>query len=129
MNALAPINDKLSVLIPRLASDRDGEVIATARAIWRQLTAAGADWHDLAARLTAPMVTYQPNPEARCSGIRSYRAAVSWIIANEDGNLSDKEYEFITNMQRTLIRRSQPTSKQAKWIDDILDGKGGIGRD
>ena len=51
MNALSPIDNKVAALIPRLASDKDGEVVATARAIGRQLNKAGSDWHDLAARL------------------------------------------------------------------------------
>ncbi len=125
MITLAPISDKLAILIPRLGSDRDGEIVATAKAIGRQLSKNGSDWHDLAARLTILAPVGRPEAAPGFSGIRSYRAAVSWIIANEDGALSDKEHEFITNMQRTLIRRSQPTPKQAKWIDDILERQGG----
>ena len=53
MTALTPIRDKLAILIPRLASDRPGEVAATAAAITRQLAKAGADWHDLADQLTS----------------------------------------------------------------------------
>jgi len=40
----------LSKLIPLLASDKDGEVVATAHAISRVLKASGCDWHDLVAR-------------------------------------------------------------------------------
>ncbi len=54
MNAIAPVADRLDPLIRRLASDKDGEVIACVRAISRQLDKAGASWHDLADRLTAP---------------------------------------------------------------------------
>ena len=54
MTALAPVRDKLAALIPRLASDSPGEVAATAAAITRQLSKAGADWHDLADKLTPP---------------------------------------------------------------------------
>ena len=43
---------KLAKLLPLLASDKDGEVVATARAIGRTLAAAGADWHDLVRMLT-----------------------------------------------------------------------------
>ncbi|SFK79182.1 hypothetical protein [Methylocapsa palsarum] len=39
---------KITKLIPRLASDFDGEVVATARAIGRALKSAGLDWHDVA---------------------------------------------------------------------------------
>lgn len=44
--------DRLVKLLPRLASEHDGEVVATARAIGRTLAAAGMDWHALAAAVT-----------------------------------------------------------------------------
>ncbi|WP_237482647.1 hypothetical protein [Lichenibacterium dinghuense] len=55
--AFTPIADRLSKLIPRLASDQAGEVVATAAAIGRTLAGAGLDWHDLAARLTGQTLT------------------------------------------------------------------------
>jgi hypothetical protein len=123
MNALVPqFGDKLATLIPRLASDRDGEVVATARAIGKQLSKHGADWHDLAARLTAPVPV--ASPDANFCGVRSYGEAVAWIIAHEDGNLSDKERAFLENMKVSLSRRV-PTPKQSKWLGDILERCGG----
>ena len=44
---------KLAKLLPRLGSEHDGEVVATVRAIDRTLTAAGLDWHSLAAAIEA----------------------------------------------------------------------------
>ncbi|MFE1603337.1 hypothetical protein [Methylobacterium sp. ID0610] len=44
-----PTAQKLAKLIPLLASDQGGEVVATARAIGRSLSAAGLDLHALAA--------------------------------------------------------------------------------
>lgn len=38
---------KICKLIPRLASDHEGEVVATARAIERTLKAGKEDWHSL----------------------------------------------------------------------------------
>lgn len=43
--------DKLKKLIPLLASDKDGEIVATANAIKRVLTSNGKDFHYLAAKL------------------------------------------------------------------------------
>ena len=40
--------DRLAKLLPRLASEHDGEVVNTARAISRTLIVAGLDWHALA---------------------------------------------------------------------------------
>ena len=54
MNAVAPVAARLDPLIRRLASDKDGEVVACVRAIGRQLQKAGLSFHDLADRLTAP---------------------------------------------------------------------------
>jgi hypothetical protein len=41
-----------------LSSDKDGEVLATVRAIARTLNGAGLDWHDLAVMLSAPAVGF-----------------------------------------------------------------------
>lgn len=120
MNALAPIGDKLAILIPLLASDKDGEVVATARAIGRQLQKTGSDWHDLAARLTALAATHHPDPDARCGGVRDYEEAVDWLITLKPGALSGKEQDFILNMSDRL-RSGSPTEKQAKWIVDIFE--------
>jgi hypothetical protein len=38
---------KISAILPRLGSNHDGEVVATARALERTLRACGRDWHDL----------------------------------------------------------------------------------
>lgn len=52
MSALVPIAAKLAKLIPLLSSDKDGEVVATARATERTLPAEGFDWHGLASAVT-----------------------------------------------------------------------------
>ena len=57
------ITDKLSKLIPRLAIDQDGGIIATVRAIARLLKSDGHDFHDLAEALTT---------RGRLSGTASY---------------------------------------------------------
>ena len=52
--AFAGIAERLGKLIPRLASDHDGEVTATVSAISKTLQGAGLDWHDLAKRVADP---------------------------------------------------------------------------
>jgi hypothetical protein len=47
------ITPMLRKLIPRLASDQPGEILATVAAIGRVLRARGCDWHDLADALLA----------------------------------------------------------------------------
>ena len=46
---LSAIGPRLAKLLPLLASDQPGEVVATARAIGQTLQRGGMDWHDLAA--------------------------------------------------------------------------------
>jgi hypothetical protein len=48
-SVLRPVAQRLSILIPRLGSNHDGEVVATVRAVCRTLESAKADLHDLAA--------------------------------------------------------------------------------
>ena len=45
--------DRLAKLLPRLTSEHDGEVVATAHAIGRTLTVAGLDWYALAEAIEA----------------------------------------------------------------------------
>jgi hypothetical protein len=51
MSAVAPVGAKIALIVPRLGSPHDGEIIASARAIERTLKGAGLDWHDMAAAL------------------------------------------------------------------------------
>jgi len=53
-SAFAGIAEKLGKLIPRLASDHDGEITATVAVIGRTLATARLDWHDLAQRVAQP---------------------------------------------------------------------------
>ena len=75
--AFAAVAERLGKLIPRLASDHDGEVTATVAAIGRTLTGVGLDWHDLARRVAEPgfadLVTAAPRG-ARASNTPSWTA-------------------------------------------------------
>jgi hypothetical protein len=98
----------LSKLIPRLASNHDGEVVATVRAIERVLKSADRDLHDLAACLGAPAA---PMLDA------DWRQNVRFCFENAD-RLSERELDFITNIAR---RPGQPTFKQLGWLHMIVD--------
>ena len=69
----AETRDRLGKLIPRLASDQDGEVVATARAIERTLRAAEADWHSLAAIIVGRRTGWVPPGAARAAAPQSGR--------------------------------------------------------
>ena len=97
MTVPATIAPTLGKLIPRLASEHDGEVVATARAIERVLKANGRDWHDLAAIIVQPALPPAP--------IRSWRSADSdWQrMANfcwvRRFCLSPRDQDFVRSMR------------------------------
>jgi hypothetical protein len=62
-------------LLPLLASEHDGEVVAAARAIGRTLAAAGLDWHALANAIqTLPVGAALVSTPKRSSSSSSRRA-------------------------------------------------------
>ena len=76
MTALITVAPKLRKLLPLLASDKAGEVVATAAAITRTLKQAGADLHDLAKVLgraephgTLEPVCWRDIPALRAGGV------------------------------------------------------------
>jgi hypothetical protein len=104
MNALAEVSPLISKLIPRLASEHDGEVVATVRAIERTLKAVGHDWHDLVLALQ-----FQPAEN------RGDWRALARFCAGNQLLLSPREIEFIAGISR-LHRISE---KQQRWLRDI----------
>ena len=70
MRDLFLVLPKLAVLLPRLGSNHDAEVVATVRHVERLLKSAGLDWHDLVAALSPPVVTLA----TRTEGARRYPA-------------------------------------------------------
>jgi hypothetical protein len=104
--AICQVAPKLAKLLPVLASDKDGEVIATARAIGRTLSAAGADWHDLAAVLTEPPPA--PEPEFK----------LPFIIRCLHGHpaLTDWESRFIASIAAQQARGRTLSEKQRAAI-------------
>ena len=121
MNAVAPVAARLDPLIRRLASDKDGEVVACVRAIGRQLQKAGLSFHDLADRLTAP----EPAAEDDALPVFSdHAAAVEWLLTIDCGDLSVREIEFLESM-RSNLRKWPPKPKQARWIEALVERLGG----
>ena len=124
MNALAPITHKLDPLVRRLASDKDGEVVACVRAIGRQLANAGLSFHDLADRLAAP----EAATEDDVLPVSDYAAAVEWLLATDCGDLRAREIEFLESM-RDILRKWPPRPKQARWIEALVERLGGYWND
>lgn len=115
--ALQPIPAKAFAMIPRLAIDADGEVVNTARAIERQMKAAGLDWHDLVAKLKAEAEPrHRPAP---ADTPETWADLAKWCRDHGAGRLSVNETKFVNDMARRLILGGAPTEKQAKWLRSI----------
>ena len=121
MNAVAPVAARLDPLIRRLASDRDGEVIACVRAISRQLEKAGLNFHDLADRLAAPETPAQSHESPV---FYDYLTAVEWLLATDSGELTARDVRFCEDMLGILYRWP-PKPKQARWISGLVAKLGG----
>lgn len=117
---------RLEQLLPRLASDKDAEVVGAARALQRILSSEGRDFHDLAkAAASEPSVVYKtvyreqpkPQPQPRPEPSEWLRKAL--YCESLADRLSDRESEFVSDMAVRLRHRPTPTEKQAAWLDAI----------
>lgn len=145
MSTLAPISGKLQRFIRLLASDRDGEVVAAARALIRTLESNGADIHVLADAIMQPSGLSES--EMRKLYDAGYeRGRLDERRAGENGsmfrnvNLDDepswseiarecaahpnrlkgeREKDFVKQMVRRTARGGEPSLKQANWLRKI----------
>jgi hypothetical protein len=107
---------RLRKLIPVLSSDKAGEVVATAGAITRTLSAAGASWFDLAAQLTEPEC--EPPPR------RSWRAPPPDAAAMLDDllghpDLSAWERDFVESVYGQYRRLWRLSDRQLEVLERI----------
>ena|SRR5215207_4936659 len=121
MSALSPIAPKIAKLIPRLATDHDGEIVATVQAIRRTLASSGLDLHDLAGALerepeTRTVIVYRDQGTGEPA---TWRALAEWCQRNDAGRLKAHERDFITDMAHRLVLNGKPTEKQATWLRTI----------
>ena len=112
MTTLVRFPTQVSKLIPRLASDHDGEVVATARAIDRTLKAAGADWHDVAAAC-------ERMRDERADGHETFWHHVAVWCRDCRARLSPQEFFFVRDMAARLVLGGQPSERQANWLRSI----------
>lgn len=109
---------KLTKLIPRLASEHDGEVVATVRAIRRVLERSGASLHDLSSSFGAGAVQDDALPVSHNDILR----IGPYLLENCD--LSDREREFVLSLVIWARRKRTNftvTDKQADWWLAICD--------
>jgi hypothetical protein len=121
MTARPPLPEIVAKLIPRLASNHDGEVIATVRAIDRTLKADRLDWHDLTRALTGGALPPPPrgySPPAHAESAEAARMRM-WLetVARESWP-NDWTQKFIASvLVRPLDRLSK---KQAACANNIV---------
>lgn len=123
MAVLAPVAPKIAKLIPRLATNHDGEVVATVRAIERTLKSAGFDFHTLAHALEEEpqekvVVVYRDRPK-NATDPDTWAEVAKWCRENDRERLSPKEREFVRDMAARLVCDGEPTEKQAAWLRAI----------
>lgn len=133
--------EKLGKLFPRLATNHDGEVIATVRAIMRTLESAGASLHDLGPGLKTKTVekivyrekvVYRDRPVANPSppSASGYEPVGDWrvIVKLSDVllkqcDLNTTESGFVSDICEKAARLKSKfgmTVKQRQWWDSLL---------
>lgn len=114
---------RLGRLLPRLASDAPGEVVATVQAIRRTLDRAGLDLHDLAQRLTEAPRPVQPEPRKPEPHAQRERADLlamaQWLRLHALDRLTARQADFVATAARLLTAGRTLTPKQAKWLRDL----------
>jgi len=109
--APSSILQRVALLIPRLATDHEGERLATVAAIERTLKAAGRDFHDLARAFGD-----QPAPRTEPS---TWRGLAAWCRDQDRGQLQEQERKFVNDLVARLVLGGEPTPKQADWLRSI----------
>jgi hypothetical protein len=138
---------RLGNFIRLLSSDRDGEVVAAARALIRTLHGAGADIHALAKRIEQPPelsrdemqrifdAGYEKGirvAEAKFHGDDDFRDTegkptperMVRYCQRRSERLRERECEFIDSVAARIIYR-EPSEKQLKWLTSIYRRLGG----
>lgn len=120
---------KLKLLIPRLASDSEGEIVATVNAIVRTLKSNGTDLHDLAAALDGgakqgPRKSTSQEQKPKDDPAKKWRNVIEFCLENLDW-LSERERTFVTDMDGNLKKWGSPTEKQGNWLMSIFTKLGG----
>jgi hypothetical protein len=126
MATLAPIAERLGKFVRLLSSDKDGEVVAAARAIMRTLAGEGLDIHALADSLAlAQEAAAEHYLRGLPAGRREARNAeptwheIATECAEHLDRLREHEQKFVRDMVRRTVRGGAPTEKQANWLRAI----------
>ena len=117
MTLPADIRKKVALLVPRLGSDFEGEVVATVRAIGRTLAADGHDLHDLADAVRGDVL----RAATRTVNNPDWRSTVRFIRLYGAGLLSPWEAEFIESLAAMPAHWRRLSPKQEGRLDAIAE--------
>lgn len=129
--------EKLGKLFPRLASDHEGEVVATVRAIQRTLAGVGHSLHDVAPAMQPealvkvvyrdrPAESKAPPPPAKTAyeKVEDWRRIIRLAdILLTECDLNNREASFIRQMRASADRLKSKfgmTEKQHDWWKSLL---------
>jgi len=118
---------RVAMLIPRLSSDFDGEIVATVKAIGRTLATENQDWHSLADIIREPgnsvparSPKQAPQPKRTTPSappMSDWRKVLRHCELYGIGCLSERDIEFIDTLARTKPRNL--SLRQAAWLGGI----------
>lgn len=119
MASLAAVSPRLAKLLPMLSSNQPGEVAAAAAAIGRTLASVGADWHDLAAILTAPPAARSLPPPPKKGRAPELGMMLEELARLRPGVLSAWEAQFIANVGRYWRKGKALSDRQTACLRGI----------
>lgn len=115
-----PIPLQLFKLLPVLSSDKDGEVVAAARAIMRTLRREGLDIHDLVNLLTNQQAKSRDPDSKRSAHAYSDFGKVRVCYLVGGSALTEWERNFIADMNARFKGRTfAPSPRQSEIIRKI----------
>jgi hypothetical protein len=117
MNTFAHIAPTVAKLLRLLASDKPGEVAASAQALRRVLGSANLDLHDLANVVEFAARREAPQVASATSDDDDAREMIKCCRECSD-LLSAKELAFVRSMAKW---HGQPTERQMAWLSSLYE--------
>lgn len=105
---------KLTKLVLMLSSSQDGEVVAAARAIEKELVKLGKDWHWLAAKLAG----LEPPKVGGYDPVQELRDKMAYVLEHGHNIVRKKDFDFVKDLKRQPYF---PTAKQIKYLTNLYD--------
>ena len=112
---MADLTSRLAKLLPVLASDKAGEVVAATAAITRIMQAEGLDWHDLAGSMARGWAA-PPSGNTAAPRLNEWQHIARACLGAGGGVLKPAEIDFVRNM---AMRHTPPSERQWVWLDAI----------